>query len=244
MVQLKYFGDSRDFFKYDLITSALEQSSLRNYVFIPMLTDHRVDNEGRKVPRNEGDKSQELLDFVNKCGNKSLTHWKTWLSPHVECYKTEEPVDGIYSSDKTRDQYWKPYYHMMLQEKALVFVDPDTGLETGTPSYLKRKGREKYILDSELECLIQCQQPTSVLMIYQHLPNDKNKHAEAVSRKLRQVRAVDKTVYACAYREDDLAFLFIAKSKSSYEDIFDVLKKYYKRSLHKYKSLHESLPED
>ena len=44
MVQLKYFGDSRDYFKYDLMTSILEEMMLESYVFIPMLTNHRDDN--------------------------------------------------------------------------------------------------------------------------------------------------------------------------------------------------------
>ena len=48
MVQLKYFGDNRDFFKYDLITVVLEHTSLSHYVFIPMLIAHRVrEDRGR-----------------------------------------------------------------------------------------------------------------------------------------------------------------------------------------------------
>lgn len=38
MVQLKYFGDSRDYFKYDLITTLVQHTSLDNYLFVPMLT--------------------------------------------------------------------------------------------------------------------------------------------------------------------------------------------------------------
>lgn len=51
MVQLKYFGDSRDYFKYDLISSILEGMKIADYVFIPMLTNHRIDNEGNKTPK-------------------------------------------------------------------------------------------------------------------------------------------------------------------------------------------------
>jgi hypothetical protein len=61
MVQLKYFGDNRDFFKYDLITAVFKHPSMRHYVFVPMLTEHRHDNEGKKPPRNRGDKSDALL---------------------------------------------------------------------------------------------------------------------------------------------------------------------------------------
>jgi len=46
MVQHKYFGDSRDYLKYDLIKMVLENPVLPHYVFIPMLTEPRYDREG------------------------------------------------------------------------------------------------------------------------------------------------------------------------------------------------------
>lgn len=51
MVQLKYFGDSRDYFKYDLLASVLEEMNFGSYVFIPMLTNHRDD--GHCLPIRE-----------------------------------------------------------------------------------------------------------------------------------------------------------------------------------------------
>jgi len=80
MVQLKYFGDDRDFFKYDLITFILKKSSLSNYVFIPMLTEHRNDNEGQKSSADKNDRSPELLQFMRGCPSKSLRHWENWIS--------------------------------------------------------------------------------------------------------------------------------------------------------------------
>ena len=72
MVQLKYFGDSRDYFKYDLITSVLKDMKIENYIFIPMLTNHRVNNEGKKTPQKIGGKSDDLLLFIRSCGSKCL----------------------------------------------------------------------------------------------------------------------------------------------------------------------------
>jgi hypothetical protein len=72
MVQLKYFGDSRDFFKYDLIKAVFERSSLCHYVFVPMLTEHRHDNEGKNPPRNRGDKSNDLFAFITLHSTRAL----------------------------------------------------------------------------------------------------------------------------------------------------------------------------
>ena len=238
MVQLKYFGDDRDFFKYDLITSVLGRSSLRHYVFVPMLTEHRHDLEGKKSPRNGGDKSDDLLEFINSHTNKSLKHWEDWLGRHVDSYMTVEPVDDTLFSDQARDAYWKTYRPILGQQKALVFVDPDTGLETGTQSYLRKMGREKYILNNELKFLIDELDRSSVLMLYQHLPNDKNNHKTATEKKLGQIRGVDRMVYTCAFREDDLAFLFVIKEKWLYDEIRGILEHYHAKSICKYKSLH------
>ncbi len=238
MVQLKYFGDNRDFFKYDLITAVFKHSSLRHYVFVPMLTEHRHDNEGNIPPRNCGGKSDALLGFITRCNSKSLTHWKNWLSRYIDSYKTIEPVDEKFFSDQIRDAYWKAFQPIIGQKNALIFVDPDTGLETGKPSYLRKQGREKYILDEELRFLISEIDSSSVLMLYQHLPNDKHMHKEYVAKKLEQVRIANCAAYTCAYREDDLAFLFISKEKALHEEIQDLLEKYHLDSSHKYKSLH------
>lgn len=239
MVQLKYFGDNRDFFKYDLITAVLEHSTLRHYVFVPMLTDHRNDNEGKKRPLYRGNKSEDLREFITRCADKSLAHWEAWVSRYVDSdsYKTLEPVDEAFFSDQTRCEYWKSFQPMLRQQNALVFVDPDTGLETGKKSYLKKMGREKYLLNEELKFLIEEIDRSSVLMLYQHLPNNKYVHNESVSKKLDQVRTADRTAYTCAYREDDLAFLFVSKERERHKEIQRLIQNYHGHSTHKYKSL-------
>jgi hypothetical protein len=238
MVQLKYFGDNRDFFKYDLITTIFDHSALCNYVFVPMLTAHRHDNEGKKKPTNPGDKSKELFEFINSCKYKSLKHWEIWLSPYIKSYKTLEPVDEQFFSDEKRDAYWSAFLPLVRQKNALIFVDPDTGLETGKPWYLKKMGREKYILNHELRSLIKNIDFSSVLMLYQHLPNNKHKHFESVGKKLTQIQSADSSVHACAYREDDLAFIFIFKNALVKQEIQSLLQDYHTNSNHKYKSLH------
>lgn len=229
MVQLKYFGDSRDFFKYDLITTLLQSGKFNNYVFIPMLTEHRDDNEGNITPRSRGGNSQDLLKFIEGCNNKSLRHWETWLKAEAKKvdYAAIKPVDGLFFTDEGREKYWRRHESLLNREKTLVFVDPDTGLETGNPSYLRRMGLEKYILNDELRLLIKDLSKTSVLMIYQHLPRNSDKHMESVKNKIKQILDIDQTVLVCAYREHDLAFLFICKDADLYKSIYELLKKFY-----------------
>jgi hypothetical protein len=116
-------------------------------------------------------------------------------------------------------------------------VDPDTGLQTGTPSYRKKKGAAKYILNDELKELFDWVNSASILMIYQHLPYDKRKHICSTHKKLLQVQSVCKTNFTCAYREDDLAFVFVAKSKEMLKQLLFFLNNYHEKSANTRKSI-------
>lgn len=238
MVQLKYFGDSRDYFKYDLITHLLVSGLVSNYAFVPMLTNHRVDGEGNKIPKYIHGKSKELLSFIGRCDSKSLEHWETWLKPHVGSYVTVQPVNEVFFEDGARNKYWESFDAALRTKNALIFVDPDTGLETGKPSYLRKMGREKYILNDELGKLSRSLDSSSVLMIYQHLPNNKHIHEESVCKKIKQAAEASGCSSVLAYREDDLAFLFILKSKTLFLELSNQLESYHGNSGHVYKSMH------
>ena len=238
MVQLKYFGDSRDYFKYDLITHLLKSGVVSNYAFVPMLTNHRVDGEGNKTPKHIDGKSTELLSFIDRCGSKSLEHWEAWLKPLVGSYVTVHPVNEVFFEDGARNKYWESFDAVLRTKNALIFVDPDTGLETGKPSYLREMGREKYILNEELRKLSQSLDGSSVLMIYQHLPNNKHIHEESVNRKIKQAIEASGCSSVLAYREDDLAFLFVVKSEVLFSVLRNQLEGYHGNSGHIYKSMY------
>ncbi len=240
MVQLKCFGDSRDYFKYDLITHLLKSRVVSNYAFIPMLTNHRVDGEGNKTPKHIGGKSKELLSFIDRCDSKDLKHWECWLKPHIESYVTIHPVNEVFFEDEAREKYWESFDAVITTKNALIFVDPDTGLETGNPSYLKKRGIEKYILNEELRKLVYALDSSSVLMIYQHLPNNKHKHEESVLKKIKQAIKASRCSSVLAYREDNLAFLFISKSEAIFSELCKLLESYHENSGHVYKSMHYS----
>jgi hypothetical protein len=227
MVQLKYFGDSRDFFKYDLITNLLKHNLVCNYVFVPMLTKARQgNNEGNKKPKQRDDRSKELFSFINSCDSKDLRHWESWLTQYVESYTTVEPVNDFFWEDERREAYWKSFEAALATKNALIFLDPDTGLQTGCPAYRKKHGAEKYILNSELRHLYQTMDKSSVLMIYQHLQFNKHKHEGDVRKKVIQASEATQCPYVLAYREDDLAFLFLTKNRGKFSPFCKIIESY------------------
>ena len=239
MVQLKYFGDARDYFKYDLITKIFKADILRNYSFIPMLTDHREDNEGNRRPVKRDGRSERLYQFITNRIGKSLDHWEEWLSQYVDSYHTVKPADQTFFRHESRDSYWQTFRPLTQIEKALVFLDPDTGLETGRPSYRRKMGPEKYVLNDELKDMLGSLHAESAMMVYQHLPNDKRAHSAATRKKLSQVKSVCPGAMTCAYREDDLAFVFITKSAHLFRKLEHFLSVYHAKSEDRYKEIVE-----
>jgi hypothetical protein len=198
-----------------------------------MLTEHRNDGEGKKNPIVGQCKSEELLTFIRGCNYKSLNNWKTWLTQYVNGYYTVEPVDQIYFSENSRIDYWKKFKSLIKLQAALIFIDPDTGLETGNPSYLKRMGREKYLLNEELTSHIKLLHQTSGLMVYQQLQRNRDWHIKDFKNKLEQVKSLNDKIFVCGYREDDLSFIFVTKTIELHIKITDIFKEYCFTSLNK-----------
>ncbi len=202
-----------------------------------MLTEDGPDRQGRLAPRFREGRSSRLYDFIMGCNEKSLCHWQTWLKQYTASYETVEPVDRTYFREASRAQYWQGFKGFMDRRETLVFVDPDTGLQTGGASYRRRMGIEKYLLEGELNQLFAWLSPASVLMTYQHLPRDRNRHISSIDEKLTQVRSVCRDGFACAYSEDDLAFLFVTGSRGLFQRLIVHLQKYCNKSSNSHKAL-------
>lgn len=230
MVQLKYFGDDRDYFKYDLITHLLCTAGFLRYVFIPMLTKHWDDSEGQIKPKESPGRSSELLSFIQSCARKDLAHWQTWLASRVDCYQTVQPVNSMWFRDDVRQEYWRAYEPFAAEDSSLVFIDPDTGLQTGTPGYRRKMGPEKYLLDYELKSLFESAGRRSAFMIYQHLQRNSTRHDQDVRKKIEQARNATGSEHVLAYREEDLAFIFVLTDDSISHTLGASLREYDARS--------------
>lgn len=166
----QYFGDIRDLFKYDLIQKIMEQCpTLRQFAFIPMLTanDDRTDGNRRviddkRMQGRPGSENNELKTFLRKFDEVSskerdfrvIQNYFTGTRIQTEIY---DPTPR-YFENRERKKYFSNIPGTIL-ESALVFVDPDNGLQVKTPS-------RKHILYSEVISLFNCIHDDSLLMIY------------------------------------------------------------------------------
>ncbi len=238
MVQLKYFGDDRDYFKYDLISFLLSKKIFSSYCFIPMLTEHRIDREGDIIPKSTPCKSVELLNYIKSHKKPDLNHWERWLNQFVSDYKTIAPVNTTYFTDQNRTKYWDKYEDIISSDNALIFFDPDTGLQAGRKSYIKKTDKEKYILNIDLPCLLEMLSDSSMYIIYQHLQRNRHRHSDDIKRKIRALENSITKLYAVIYYENDLAFVFICKNSTMLSMTKQTLAEYDSRSTINHRGFH------
>jgi len=238
VVQLKYYGDDRDYFKYDMISFILKEICFENYGFIPMLTKHRYDNEGRIAPIQNDCKSIELLRFIHAHSTPDLNKWELWLQKLVSSYLTVQPINSTYFGNRNRKDYWLKFSQIIASKRSLIFLDPDTGIQAGRKTRIGHNHYEKYILNEEMSDLLKQLHETSVFIIYQHLQRDSNKHESDIMRKISELYGMAAETKIAVYREKDLAFLFIAKTSKIYGAIQSAIQKYSNESTVNPRSIH------
>jgi hypothetical protein len=230
MVQLKYYGDDRDYFKYDLISFILEAGIFSRYGFVPMLTEHRYDNEGNVAPAPSDCKSKNLLDFITEHSTPDLNNWESWLRRFVASYDTVQPANTTYFKDADREDYWKKYESIITGQNSLIFFDPDTGLQAGRKSRIHKADKEKYILDNEFPELLNQLDSSSTFMVYQHLQWNSKKHEPDINNKIESIISISKDLNINVYHEKDLSFIFITKNDALHQSVTNVLATYRNKS--------------
>lgn len=223
----QYFGDKRDFIKYSLIADVLKHHpELSTFAFIPMLTKDDSTNEGnvRKYRCESRDEGVHKFLLENQ-KNKSIKLWRGFFGNK---YPDRSYMVG--NLDETPAQNSKAQYfeHYKRQDyfagitkwktnSALVFIDADIGIQpvnnrTWGRIINKPEKAEKYILRSEIELLAN-HISDSVLMIYQHLQNDKRKHKDQAEEKLTVLSGFFGG-NASSVRCNDVQYLFASRDSS------------------------------
>ena len=223
----QYFGDIRDLFKYDLIQNIVAQSKiLERCIWVPMLTDNdeRRDGEKRSDPR-AGWHNQELKAFLdNYDKGKSERNISHLQSVRFFC----EPRVLVFSLHRKRSEFLPDFVHSSrqryfaevvgaLRPNSLLFLDPDTGIET--PS----RRRERHVLLREIAGLHSAMDASSVLMIYQHLHMvQRPEFFRNVSQRIVQERHLQPLYVS----DNEIAFFFLSKAPGVHRELSGLLRVY------------------
>ena len=224
----KYFGDTRDLFKFDLVRHLVKSlPELEGFAFVPMLTADTT--AGTKKRRGTAD-----LDHALKAGKAGSQNQKLRekLERLQEISDDNEYLAGIreyFSGEKIfidicgsepfthagRDSYLGSVFDA-FPKKSLIFFDPDTGLT-------EEKADKRHLLMEELAEIINRMDKVSVLMIYQHFPKEGS--AGYVKKRCRQL---EKLTGACpvTITDNEVVFFLFAKNPGLAARLKDTLECY------------------
>lgn len=204
----QYFGDRRDLFKYDLLLDLVKGHGSGRLTFVPMLTPNDDSGEGQLTQADSRGRRKVLYDFLKACldnGQRDIRKLRELIPKFdVEFMPFR---DAAWFTHEHRTSYFEAVPQDHLQQ-SVIFLDPDIGLETGTPGYMRRMGAEKYLLYADVTELWRRASTESVLVVYQHLQKDAGKRAGDVERRIVDLgKILGTTVRAVQW--NDLAFLVV-----------------------------------
>lgn len=159
----KYFGNSLDLFKYDVLEYIVKKNNLKLH-YVPMLTEPELRKLDPKYKLYEiGVKNNNLLNFMKKVVEKKLdfneiVNYFSFSKIDFEIildkkYNSEkvEFINGIkYFSDENRDLYFKTALTKLNHnQRNFVFIDPDVGIDLGVKRRV-RSMRKMYVTTDEI----------------------------------------------------------------------------------------------
>lgn len=209
----QYFADQRDFLKYDLLVDLVEKTpGVCRLTSIPMLTPNDDTGEGDVLAYVVGNRRPDIYHFLRYClarGDRNIRNLRSLFQGRHYAYYCHR--DDIHYSYESRQEYFTSVPSRALQD-AVVFVDPDSGIETGTIAYMRGKGIGRYLFWDDITQLFSRMNGPSVLVLYQHL----QRNADLVVRNMR-----DKSVALCGHinvpcvsvlDDGDVAYLMTSQS--------------------------------
>jgi len=204
-VKNQFFGDRRDYFKYDLLLEIMEGTpSLHQLTIVPMLTPDDESNHGRLTNYRVGSAKPELYHFLKNCRRRDIREMKIYFENQSFAYMCFR--DSSHVSHEARREYFRDMPDGALRS-ALVFLDPDTGLQVKSMS---RASGDKYLRYDELCAVFQRMDAGSVAVVYQHLPRRKREpFFGEVGDKLRDSLFVSDVT---CVSDNEIGFFVVARS--------------------------------
>lgn len=223
----QYFADRRDFVKYELLLDLVELLPGRpKLTFIPMLTQADGTKEGSVTRYDLGNRRPHLFHFLQAALNserRELRQLHTFMRDSGITFYLHP--DGEYFQHDRRDKYFGEVQGKELAA-AVVFFDPDIGLETGSISYMRRQGFEKYLFYDDVRSVVERAPEDAIIVLYQHLQRDQTRVlADIRTRCSRLVAILGQS--SIGYTKDrDVAFLVFSKSQNLHCQVLALMERH------------------
>jgi hypothetical protein len=219
----KTFGDTKDLFKYDLITSIIKglKGGIDRIIIVPMLTKYDPKFKGNPGCRN----TNLIACFRRLRRTEDIDHYYDELKSYIKELKADikkEKVrvriekNEIFSHQK-RDEYFQAIYEN-FPAAALIFIDPDTGIK-------EKDFTEKHLSYAELKKMYELLDNESVLMVYQHYLRRRLPGPDEPKRKFQDMVNLTGT-HPLVIADNTVMFLFLTKNPELHDTLTEILRNY------------------
>lgn len=223
-----YFGDTRDLFKFDLVRHIMKAvPAFESFTFVPMLTGTAGGSVGKKGMKKDlakakkagkaGSQNRDLVDRMACL--QEMADDLDYFQQIADYFRSERIPAHIFSEQEFSHQERNRYFEQILPRlprKALIVLDPDTGLEEGKPT-------EKNLLFSEVKRITEKMDSRSALLIYQHFPRTKQEtYVYNRCSRLSDFTGTEPLTIA----DNETLFFLLVKNPQLREDMEEVLERY------------------
>jgi hypothetical protein len=218
-VKHQYFGDTRDLFKYDLILRIMEgMPSIRSFTFVPMLTPSDGSTQGNRTDHKRakaGFRNQPLREYLAICIREKRRNVCEIL-PFFTARKIPVNLHGETFMAGDRAAYFRAIPDGWLRD-ALVFLDPDIGMEVASPT-------DKHLLYNEIRDLYERMGDRSLLMLFQFFPRVE-RGAYTMWRRAELGRIAPGRILSIT--DNQVAFFFLGSDGGATKKLREILFRYH-----------------
>lgn len=203
----QYFGDRRDFFKYDLVLTLIEQiDCLKTFTFIPMLTENDTSKDGN-VTQYDGSRRKDLELFLRRClktSDRNIAKLRDYMNGKkgITYYPYKELE---FFTHHGRQKYFDEVKASVLRN-AVVLFDPDNGFEVKS---MGSGNGHKYLRFEELSSIFE-RTVNSLVLVYQHIPRVQRKIFFAqMAEKIKKSINTEKCI---CLSDNEIVFFIMAQN--------------------------------
>jgi hypothetical protein len=219
----KFFCDTKDLFKYDLITSVIRRFGGRvdRIVIVPMLTKYDPSFRG-----NPGCRNTDLIACFRRLRQtEEVDRYYDELKSYLKELKTDIKKEKIrvrvekekVFSNERRSEYFQAIWDN-YPKASLIFVDPDTGITPNKPT-------EKHLAFPELKRFFELLDDDSILMVYQHYQRRRLSGHDAMQRKFEDISRLTGSV-PLIIGDNTVMFIFLTRNAEIRENLEQILRNY------------------
>lgn len=227
----KYYGNSLDLFKYDLVTTL---SRLDNYClyYVGMVTKpqpkvidpkykiYEIGSLNTKLTsflqeKFDNQRVNQIRSIINYFDNQKINYCS--ITEYIdESIQARESINLGYFDSQTRKEYFRYLVTKMKgdQRDKFIFIDPDIGSTIGISRRI-RNNRSAYLKYEEIQMLLNTLEVDSYLGYFQHLGNTNYNLCD----RLDDIkRGFGKYVIFTGYTRTQIGLVLIFRNEQHYLD--------------------------